>query len=147
MNKPFLLLLFLSFVSFRTVLGQEKENTSSADTTGVYEVAPQFPGGMDEYLKFIKETLRYPAEARKLDVEGTVLIQFIVGKDGKIIDSTIYVIQSVHPAIDNEALQLVKSMPKWTPGYSNGEPVNVQMVMPLTFELASSQKKSRKKKG
>jgi TonB family protein len=108
------------------------------DGEPVYEVAeimPEFPGGNDELMKFLAKNLRYPIEAHKKGIQGRVRMRFIVRKDGSLINAV--VVDSVHRLLDNEALRVVKKMPKWTPGSNKGVPVNVSYTVPLTFRLES----------
>lgn len=104
--------------------------------TKVYEVLdemPVFPGGMNAMWQFLAANLHYPAVCEENGIQGRVLIQFIVEKDGSF--SNMKVVKSVDPALDNEALRIAKSMPKWTPGKLKGELVRVKYTMPISFKL------------
>ena len=104
--------------------------------TKVYEVLdemPVFPGGMNAMWQFLAANLHYPAVCEENGIQGRVLIQFIVEKDGSF--SNVKVVKSVDPALDNEALRIAKSMPKWTPGKLKGELVRVKYTMPISFKL------------
>lgn len=95
---------------------------------------PEFPGGQNALFKYLSQTVKYPAIAKENKIQGRVLCQFVVNKDGSISD--IEVIQSGGDAsLDKEALRVIKSMPKWKPGKLNGEPVRVKYVLPITFKL------------
>ncbi|MFR9166798.1 MAG: energy transducer TonB [Dysgonomonas sp.] len=97
------------------------------------EVMPQFPGGKIELMKYISNSLRYPAIAVDNGIEGRVVLRFVVGKDGKISD--IEVLKGIDPSCDNEAVRVVKSMPKWVPGSQNGNPVAVYFTLPVSFQI------------
>lgn len=104
----------------------------------VVEVPPQFPGGMQELLNYIKTNIKYPAEAHKDAIQGRVIVKFIVSKDGSIKD--VNVIRRIHPLLDEEAVRVVQDMPKWIPGQQKGENVNVYYTLPLVFRLDAGEK-------
>jgi len=97
------------------------------------EVAASYKGGMEAMVKFVSKNLRYPAIARRMGIEGTVFIGFIVGKSGEILDAT--VIKGIHPSCDAEAVRVVTLMKDWSPGMQAGAPVKVRMVLPIKFRL------------
>ena len=100
----------------------------------VVEQMPEFPGGMPELMKFLQENVKYPEEAMKNGIQGRVLIQFIVEKDGSISEAK--VIKKVNELLDAEALRVIGEMPKWTPGKQKGEAVRVKFTLPVTFRLS-----------
>ena len=102
----------------------------------VVEEMPQFPGGMMECMKFLSKNINYPAEAQKAGVEGRVIVQFVVKKDGKIGD--LKIVRGVHPDLDAEALRVVSMMPEWVPGKQRGQAVSVKYTMPIMFRTGSS---------
>lgn len=99
------------------------------------DVAPVFPGGNDSLTTFLKRNLRYPAIAKEQAKEGTVFVQFIVEKDGSL--TGVYVVKSVAgaPEFSQEAMRVVKSMPRWTPGKNYGQVVRVKYILPVKFTL------------
>ena len=99
------------------------------------EQMPEFPGGMEEMMKFLQMNIQYPANAAKNNVEGRVILQFVVEKDGQIGD--VKVARSVDPELDAEALRVVKSMPNFIPGRQDGKPVAVWYTLPINFKLQS----------
>ncbi|MBQ6652575.1 MAG: TonB family protein [Prevotella sp.] len=99
----------------------------------VCEVLPEFPGGMSEMMKFVQENMKYPQEAHANGVQGRVIVNYIVEKDGSL--SNIHVVRSVDPLLDAEALRVVSLMPKWKPGKQDGKPVRVKFTIPITFKL------------
>lgn len=94
---------------------------------------PQFPGGIDGLMNFLMQNVTYPAECAEAEIQGKVMVKFVVQKDGSIGD--VEITKSVHPVLDAEAIRVVKSMPNWTPGTLNGQPVNVWFSLPVNFKL------------
>lgn len=127
--KVALMMLVLLF-SFMTSTAQTKKNNMVYD---VVEVMPQYPGGQIAMLKYIMENIKYPKQAMKEGIQGRVTVRFIVEKDGSISD--VKPILSVHPLLNKEAVRVVESMPKWTPGKHNGKPVRVRFNLPVMFKL------------
>ena len=107
----------------------------------VVEDMPQFPGGMNEMIKYLGKNIRYPQQASKDSIQGRVIVQFIVNKEGNITQPTI--LRSVSPELDAEAIRVVDSMPQWTPGKQRGMPVNVKFTLPISFQLNSSKAEKR----
>lgn len=99
----------------------------------VVEYMPEFPGGMNSLLDYIAKNIKYPEEAQKKGINGRVILQFIVNTDGSLSDFKI--IRGVDPQLDAEALRVVKSMPKWTPGKDKGKVVPVYYTVPISFGL------------
>ena len=111
---------------------QPKE-AEQGDVFQVVEEQPMFPGGMGEMMKFLQQNVKYPKEAQDQGVQGRVIVQFVVNKDGSISNDT--VVRSVDPMLDAEAIRVVRSMPNWTPGKQRGEAVRVRFTLPVTFRL------------
>ena len=104
----------------------------------VYEVAPvspKFPGGDSARMNFLLKELDYPEIAALVGEQGVVFVNFVVSKNGSIQNAKIAI--SVSPALDKEALRVVKSMPNWKPGEKDGKPVNVSQTIPIGFKLGS----------
>lgn len=99
----------------------------------VAEQMPEFPGGMKEMLKFLQENVKYPENAMKNNVQGRVIVQFVVEKDGT--PTEFKVLRSVDPDLDAEALRVMKAMPKWKPGMQKGQVVRVKFTVPVSFKL------------
>ncbi len=97
------------------------------------EFMPQFPGGEEALLKFIKDNLHYPKVAAEVGIEGRVTIRFVVNKIGEVTDVT--VIRGLDPSCDKEAVRVVKLMPNWTPGRQNGKNVPVYYTLPIVYKL------------
>ena len=99
----------------------------------VAEQMPEFPGGMKEMLKFLQENVKYPENAMKNNVQGRVIVQFVIEKDGT--PTEFKVLRSVDPDLDAEALRVMKAMPKWKPGMQKGQVVRVKFTVPVSFKL------------
>ena len=99
---------------------------------------PSFPGGTNALNTFIVSNLKYPVFAQEKGIQGRVVVKFIVEKDGSI--SNVEVDRSVYPSLDNEAMRVVKAMPKWIPGQINGKAVKVKWSFPFTFRLIENTK-------
>lgn len=109
--------------------------TESSDTAVLRTVQqlPEFPGGIVQFMKWLTSNLRYPPAAQKGKVQGKVVVSFIVNKDGSIASPTI--VTSADPALDREALRVIKMMPKWKPGIDNGKPCRTMFAIPVNFQL------------
>lgn len=127
--KVALMMLVLLF-SFMTSTAQTKKNDMEYC---IVEMMPQYPGGLAAMLKYIRENIKYPEQAMKERIQGRVTVSFIIEKDGSISD--VKAVRSVHPLLDKEAVRMVKSMPKWSPGKNNGKPVRVRFNLPVMFKL------------
>ncbi len=99
----------------------------------VVEEMPSFPGGDAECMRFLNKNIKYPTIAQENGIQGRVILQFVVNKDGSIVDVTIA--RSVDPYLDKEAVRVVKMMPKWKPGKQRGKPVRVKYTLPVMFRL------------
>ena len=105
-------------------------NNDEKVLTGVVEYQPQFPGGIKACEQFIKENLRYPDTGS--DVQGRVIVSFMVERDGSL--SNIKVVRGLDPAFDEEALRVVKMMPKWSPGATDGKISVMRYTIPIIFK-------------
>ena len=115
----------------------QKESIPRIDSEGVYLVPdemPKFPGGMQAMMKYLSTNVKYPLEAQKKGVSGRVIIQFVVMEDGTLGQEK--VVRGVDPLLDEEALRVVKAMPKWTPGVADGNTVKVRFTIPVMFSLS-----------
>jgi protein TonB len=97
------------------------------------EKMPEFPGGQSSMMDFIRENLRYPEMAKENGVQGKVICSFIVGKDGVVYGESI--LRGIGNGCDQEALRVIRKMPRWMPGMQNGIPVNVKYNLPINFKL------------
>ena len=112
----------------KTVVAQKNQQVFD-----VVEQMPSFPGGEAALTAFLSSNTKYPEIALENNIQGRVVVKFIVEKNGSITD--VHVVKSVDPSLDKEAVRVVKSMPKWTPGKQNGQAVRVQYLVPVTFKL------------
>ena len=112
-----------------------QEKTAEDDIVNVPENIPEFPGGMKELMKYLQSEVKYPKEAQDKGIQGRVVVQFVVNKDGSITDAK--VVKSVDPLLDAESLRVVNAMPNWTPGKDKGEPVRTRFTLPVSFRLAN----------
>ncbi len=99
----------------------------------VVEKMPSFPGGDAALFKFLGDNVKYPVIAQENGVQGRVICQFVVNRDGSIVD--VEVVRSVDASLDKEAIRVIKSMPKWSPGQQRGKPVRVKYTLPVNFKL------------
>ncbi len=113
--------------------GTKKRKKNMEDFTQEVEKEAEFPGGTKALMKFVSENIIYPIEAQLNGIEGQVEVQFVVNRDGSIIEAR--VIKSVHPLLDAEALRVVNLMPKWKSGEKEGKPVRVRYTLPITFKF------------
>lgn len=97
------------------------------------EEMPSFPGGQDAMMQFVTSNIQYPEIAKKAGVEGKVFVSFVVGRDGAI--SGVQVVKGIGAGCDEEAMKVIRKMPKWSPGRQNGQPVHVQVSIPIFFKL------------
>ena len=114
-------------------IGLLPEGSNPNQSFDVVEEMPEFPGGSDALMKYLATNVHYPEAAEKAGVQGRVIVTFVVDSDGSISDANI--LKSVDPSLDQEALRLVNSMPKWTPGKQKGKAVRVKYTIPIAFAL------------
>jgi protein TonB len=101
--------------------------------TRIVEEIPQFPGGPLEFIKWLTRNLKYPSSVERQRIQGKVVAEFIVNKDGSVTD--VRVVKSLHPACDREALRVLRMMPRWTPGIENDQPCRTKVCIPIVFRL------------
>lgn len=115
---------------------KEDNDETLANGERVYtmvEVMPSFPGGEGELLKFLAKNINYPQESQEKGEKGRVICSFVVASDGSIVNHKI--VRSLSPLLDKEALRVLQTMPRWTPGTQGGKPVAVKYTVPITFRL------------
>ncbi|MBO5742563.1 MAG: TonB family protein [Bacteroidaceae bacterium] len=111
----------------------EEEEVEEQQIFQVVEEMPEFPGGMGECMKFLAKNIKYPTVAQENGVQGRVIVQFVVNRDGTIVDPV--VMRGVDPYLDKEALRVISMMPKWKPGKQRGKEVRVKYTVPVMFRL------------
>jgi TonB family protein len=99
----------------------------------IVEDMPEFPGGRDALQKFIGQCIRYPVSAQENGITGKVYVNFVVAEDGSI--QNVQIARGVDPALDAEAIRVIKSLPKWIPGRQKGNPVAVSYTVPVNFQI------------
>ena len=118
----------------RLVEEEEKEDEKPEyQPMRVAEQAPLFPGGMMQLMKWLTKNLKYPESARKAKISGKVVVAFMVNTDGSVSD--VRLLKTVEPSLDNEALRVVRMMPKWEPGISNGKVSRTLVHLPIVFKF------------
>jgi protein TonB len=115
------------------VIAEVKVEEEQPMSIAMVEQKPMFPGGEAAMYKFLSDNIVYPPAAAEEGVHGRVVVEFVVAKDGSI--QNVHVVRTRHPALDKEAVRVVKAMPKWVPGRNNGQPVKVTYTLPVTFRL------------
>ena len=112
----------------------EEEEPEEQTIFEVVEQMPEFPnGGMAGLMQFLSKNIKYPTIAQENGTQGRVTVQFVVNKDGSIVDAK--VLRGVDPYVDKEALRVIGTMPKWKPGMQRGKPVRVKYTVPVMFRL------------
>ncbi len=115
--------------------GPEKEKVDDNNIyfEGVLEVGPSFNGGIDAFYKFIGDEINYPKQEQRMNIEGRVIVSFVIEKDGSLSD--IQILKGVSTGLDEEAIRVLKEAPKWSPGRQRGKEVRVRMNIPIFFKL------------
>ena len=114
-----------------------QKEAEAEDPNKIYdnaEVMPEYPGGAAAFMRYLAQNVKYPTVAQENGTQGIVVVQFVVDADGSVTNA--HVITSVDPYLDEEALRVIKSMPRWTPGKLNGKPVRVKYTTPIKFRLS-----------
>lgn len=112
----------------------EEEEPEEQTIFEVVEQMPEFPnGGMAGLMQFLSKNIKYPTIAQENGTQGRVTVQFVVNRDGSIVDAK--VLRGVDPYLDKEALRVIGTMPKWKPGMQRGKPVRVKYTVPVMFRL------------
>jgi periplasmic protein TonB len=118
-----------------TVIQQEDESeVKEQEIFLVVENVPVFPGGDLAMKKFLMDNIRYPVMANQSGIQGTVHVTFVVERDGSVTD--VRILRGIGGGCDEEALRVVRNMPRWEPGRQRGKPVRVQYHMPIKFTLS-----------
>lgn len=111
----------------------ESEKNKNSSESKVFDIAEQMPSFKGNVSQWISDNLTYPAAALENRIQGRAIVTFIVEKDGSI--SNPKVTRSISPELDREAINVIKRMPKWNPGFNNGRPARVRFTLPVTFKL------------
>jgi protein TonB len=116
-----------------TPIVEDEEEVQEMEIFTVVESMPTYPGGDAARMKFLQENIKYPQMARESGIQGTVYVTFVVEPDGSVSD--VRVLRGIGGGCDEEAVRVIKAMPKWIPGKQRGKPVRVQFNMPIKFTL------------
>ena len=118
---------------YHAPVSEEKE-VEETEIFTVVEESPGFPGGDEARIKFLQENIKYPTMARESGIQGTVYVTFVVEKGGNVSD--VKILRGIGGGCDEEAIRVIRAMPKWNPGKQRGKSVRVQFNMPIKFTLA-----------
>lgn len=110
-----------------------KEEEVTEEIFVVVEEQPEFPGGNAAMMKFLSDKIKYPVIAQENGIQGRVICNFVVERDGSITD--VQVVRGVDPSLDREAIRVIQEMPKWKPGKQRGSSVRVRFTLPVVFRL------------
>lgn len=140
------LIYFLFYLNLHVAIGQETNSrdheVNHVDTLSgepIYnsvDIIPAFPGGRKNLIRYLNKNLKYPFKARNQKIEGRVIVQFVVDRNGLIRNVT--VLEGVEETLDAEATRVISEMPPWNPGVKNGENVNVYLILPVSFYISVS---------
>ena len=111
----------------------EEEDVVEAEVFTIVEEMPEYPGGLSKLTDYLTKNIKYPQMARESGIQGRVFVNFVVEPDGSV--SNINVMRSLGGGCDEEAVRVVKNMPKWKPGKQRGKPVRVSYILPIVFKL------------
>ena len=132
--------LFLSILAYSYAFSQSASIGNYSNSEEIYtaiEEMPQFPGGVSALMEYLRNNIQYPREALKRGIQGRVVAQFVVKKDGSIGD--VKILRGVNPDFDKEIIRLCKSLPQFTPGRMHGQAVNVwYTIPPISFKLSQA---------
>lgn len=140
MNRLFntlsLLALSVMVIAFSSNVNAQNKKTENSDAVyTVVETEAEFPGGLEAMNRFLAENIKYPTLAKQKNIEGKVIISFIVEKNGTLTD--IRTIKDIGEGCGDEGIRIVKLMPKWKPAKQKGQPVRQQFLLPISFVLTN----------
>lgn len=115
------------------VFEEAPEEEVAEEVFTIVEDQPEPTGGMAAFYEYVRKNLNYPSQARRMNIEGKVFVQFVVDKDGSITE--VQAVKGIGAGCDEEAVRVIKNSPKWKPGKQRGRPVKVRMILPITFKL------------
>lgn len=115
------------------IFDETDESGNDDEVYDAVDVMPEYFGGVNAMFDFIQKNVKYPESAKKKGIEGRVFVQFVVEKDGSL--SSFQVLRGLNDELNDEAIRVLKMMPKWKPGMKDGKPVRVQFTMPFNFKI------------
>jgi periplasmic protein TonB len=124
--------VFTEVQEFKPIIVEEKEVEEEQIFT-IVEDDPEFPGGQSALMQYLQSNLKYPTMAREAGIQGTVFVTFVVERDGSITD--VRILRGVGGGLDEEAIRVVRNMPRWKAGRQRGQAVRVQFNLPIRFVL------------
>ncbi|NDV58686.1 energy transducer TonB [Bacteroides sp. 519] len=120
-------------IKYVPVVVEQEEEVVEETIFEIVEKMPEFPGGQAALMQYLNKNIKYPTIAQENGTQGRVIIQFVVNRDGSVVDPV--VVRSVDPYLDKEALRVISAMPKWNPGQQRGKSVRVKYTVPVQFRL------------
>ncbi|MFT4738548.1 MAG: protein TonB [Cyclobacteriaceae bacterium] len=117
------------------IVFEEEPEEDIEEVFTIVENQPEFPGGMPAFYKFVGGNMTYPAQARRMGIEGRVFVQFVVDRDGSVTE--VKAVKGIGAGCDQEAERVLRMSPKFKPGKQRGRSVKVRMVLPIIFKLSS----------
>jgi TonB family protein len=129
-------------VKYGVVITEQAPQSEEAEGVvfTIVEQMPQYPGGQDGMMRYLGGNIKYPEEASEAGIEGVVYVTFVVEKDGAVGEAR--VLRGIGGGCDEEAVRVVRAMPKWEPGMQRGKPVRVQYNLPIRYKLNKAEKKN-----
>lgn len=131
-KHTFKTVLVLTLAAICTASYAQSSGTN-ANESAIVSRMPEFPGGDSAFHKYITDNLKYPEEAKEKGLSVRVFVQFTVNEEGNV--ENVKIARGIDPALDKEALRVVKSMPKWTPGIQHGRPFKISYTVPVEFKM------------
>ncbi|MFA4853498.1 MAG: energy transducer TonB [Bacteroidales bacterium] len=129
----FVLIVTTLFSKTSTVFSQEIKEVKKSPVLTIVEIMPKFKGGEQAMYKWLSKKIKYPKNAKENEITGTVIITFVIEKNGSV--SNVEILKGIGGGCEEEALRVIKLMPKWKPGKQSGVPVRVQFNLPIIFTL------------
>ena len=126
--------------AFVLLEGLSTDKPDNDTVFSICEVMPEFPGGTEKFMEYLSGNIKYPEAAKDKNISGRVFIQFVVEKDGSV--TNVGVMRGIGGGCDEEAIRVVKAMPKWKPGLQDGKPVRVSYILPVNFKLDEKAKEA-----
>jgi protein TonB len=120
-------------ITYQVQTDGDIEEEETQEIFSIVEQQPEPEGGLSAFYEYIQRNLKYPAIARRNNIEGKVFVQFVVERDGRLTD--VRVLKGIGGGCDEEAVRIISGAPKWQPGKQRGRPVRVQMILPIMFRL------------
>jgi TonB family protein len=157
---PFMFILFFAFSSLAQnadsitnsqtvqdslVFVKSNEKKNNAPILTIVEQMPSYPGGEEAMYEFLGKNIKYPQYAKENDITGTVIVTYVIEQDGSITD--VRTLKDIGGGCGEEAVRVIKCMPKWIPGKQGGAPVRVQFNLPIRYTLDDDEGEVPKRRG